>query len=56
MTELLGSEKIAYFEIGGKKCSAKLDADYDLQKTLELSINKSDIYFFDKNNGQRVIL
>ena len=54
ITELLGSEKIAYFNIGDKKCSAKLPADYNLEKTLELSINPSDIYYFDKETGIRV--
>ncbi len=51
ITELLGSEKIAYFNIGESKCCAKLDADYKLENTLELSIKKSDIYLFDKTTG-----
>lgn len=54
MTELLGSEQIAYFNIGENKCSAKLDADFQIGKTLDLSINKSDIYLFDKQTGKRV--
>lgn len=54
ITELLGSEKIAYFNIGDKKCSAKLSADYDIGKTLKLSINPTDIYYFDKETGARV--
>lgn len=54
ITELLGSEKIAYFTIGGKKCSAKLPADYNIDKTLDLSINSDDLYFFDKETGARV--
>ncbi len=54
ITELLGSEKIVYFNIGDKKCSAKLPADFNLEKTLELSINPSDIYYFDKETGVRV--
>ncbi|MBP3924922.1 sn-glycerol-3-phosphate ABC transporter ATP-binding protein UgpC [bacterium] len=53
MTELLGSEKIAYFNIGDKKCSAKLDADFQIGKTLDLSINKNDVYLFDKQTGDR---
>ena len=44
ISELLGSEKIAYFNIGDKKCSAKLPADYNIGKTLELSINPEDLY------------
>lgn len=54
MTELLGSEKIAYFNIGESKCSAKLPADYDIGKTLDLSIKREDIYLFDKENGKRI--
>lgn len=54
ITELLGSEKIAYFNIEDKKCSAKLPADYKLGETLELSINPDDLYFFDKETGKRI--
>ena len=54
ITELLGSEKIAYFNIGDKKCSAKLPADFNIDKTLELSINPKDLYFFDKETGARI--
>ena len=53
ITELLGSEKIAYFNIGDKKCSAKLPADYNFDKTLELSIFEKDLYKFDLN-GNRI--
>lgn len=54
MTELLGSEKIAYFNIGQNKCSAKLPADFNFDKTLNVSIRKSDIYFFDQETGKRI--
>lgn len=54
LTELLGSEKIAYFNIGNKKCSAKLPADFKIDETLELSINPADLYFFDKETGKRI--
>ena len=54
MTELLGSEKIAYFSIGEKKCSAKLPAEFNVEKELELSIKRDDIYLFDKENGKRI--
>lgn len=54
ITELLGSEKIAYFNIGDKKCSAKLLADYNIEHSLELSINPQDLYFFDKETGARI--
>ena len=54
ITELLGSEKIVYFNIGDKKCSAKLSPDYILGKTLELSINPQDLFLFDKQTGKRI--
>lgn len=54
ITELLGSEKIVYFNIGNKKCSAKLPADYDVKNTLELSINPQDLYLFNKETGARI--
>ena len=54
MVELLGCEKIAYFTVGDKKCCAKLDAEFELGNTLELSINRDDIYFFDAETGMRI--
>ena len=54
MTELLGSEKIAYFSVGENKCSAKLPAEFNVEKELELSIKRDDIYLFDKENGKRI--
>lgn len=54
MTELLGSEKIAYFNIGDNKCSAKVPADYAYGDTLELSISRQDLYLFNKQTGERI--
>lgn len=54
ISELLGSEKIVYFNIGDKKCSAKLSADYNIGESIELSINPSDIYLFDRKTGKRI--
>ena len=54
IVELLGSEKIVYFNIGNNKCSAKLPANYDVKEELELSINPNDLYLFDKLTGKRV--
>lgn len=54
MTELLGSEQIAYFNIGESKCSAKLPADFKQEKTLDLTINRQDIFLFDKETGKRI--
>ena len=54
MVELLGSEKIVYFNVGNQKCSAKLPAENNIGKTIELSINPSDIYLFDHETGMRL--
>jgi multiple sugar transport system ATP-binding protein len=54
ISEMLGSERIAYFNIGDKKGCARLDADYKLDKTLELSLSSSDLYKFDKITGKRI--
>lgn len=54
ISEMLGSEKIAYFNIGDKKCSAKLDADCTIGKTIELSFMSSDLYKFDSATGARI--
>lgn len=54
MYELLGSEKIVYFNIENSKCSAKLPPDYEVGESLELSIQEEDIYFFDAETGKRI--
>ena len=51
---MLGSEKIAYFNIGDKKCSARLDSDVQIGKTLDLSMCSSDLYKFDAKTGERI--
>ena len=54
ISEMLGSEKIAYFEINGAKCSAKLDAQKQFFKELTLSFNTNDILFFDEETKKRI--
>lgn len=54
MTELLGSEKIVYFNIGQNRCSAKLPADFSIDKTINISIKRQDIYLFDRETGKRI--
>lgn len=54
ISEMLGSEKIAYFNIGDKKCSARLDSDVQIGKTLDLSMCSSDLYKFDGKTGERI--
>ncbi len=54
ISEMLGSERIAYFNIGDKKCSAKFDADVKIGKTLEISVCSSDLYKFNPETGERI--
>lgn len=54
MQELLGSEKIVYFNVGESKCSAKLPPDSEIAKTINLSVKKEDLYFFDAETGKRI--
>ncbi len=56
MKELLGAEKIVYFNIGTSKCSAKLSADACITDSIEISVNPEDIYLFDKNSGKRIYM
>jgi len=54
ISEMLGSEKIAYFNIGKNKCSAKLCSDYNISKTLDLSMSSKDFYKFSAQTGERI--
>ena len=49
ISEMLGSEKIAYFNICGNKCSAKLAPDYEIKEQIELAISQENILIFDKS-------
>jgi multiple sugar transport system ATP-binding protein len=55
ISEMLGSEKIAYFNIGNQKCSAKLDSECNIGKSLDLSFSEADLYKFDKVSGNRIL-
>lgn len=54
ISEMLGSEKIAYFNIDSKRCSAVLPSEFNIEKQLELSINPSDLYKFDTKTGEKI--
>ena len=54
ISEMLGSEKITYFNIGENRCSAKLEPETQFGKTIELSIKQEDLYKFNKETGERI--
>lgn len=54
VSEMLGSEKIAYFYIGDAKCSVKLPPTFSVEDNLVLKINKNHLFFFDKETGIRI--
>ena len=54
IVEMLGSEKIVYFYLGDKKCSAKLSPNCDIKDKITLKFNDSDIYYFDSITGERI--
>ena len=55
ITEMLGSEKIAYFDIQGKKCSAKLAPDFCVEQEIELAVSVENMLFFDKETEQSIL-
>ncbi|MCD8378595.1 MAG: sn-glycerol-3-phosphate ABC transporter ATP-binding protein UgpC [Candidatus Gastranaerophilales bacterium] len=54
ISEMLGSEKIVYFNIQGKKCSAKFPVGCEIRNSIELSIKPECMLFFDKTNGTNI--
>ncbi len=54
ISEMLGSEKIVYFNINNTKCCAKVDAQKQFDKEIALNINTDDFLFFDKETKLRL--
>ncbi len=52
--EMLGSEKIVYFNVNGEKCAAKVDAQKYFENTIELKLNTNDFLFFDIETKERL--
>ena len=51
ISEMLGSEKIAYFYINDSKCSAKLPSGYEINENIELAVSFNNMLLFDKETG-----
>lgn len=54
ISEMLGSEKIVYFNVNGAKCSAKVDTQKHFDKEITLQFNTNDFLFFDVETGKRI--
>ncbi len=54
ISEMLGSEKIIYFNINNAKCSAKVDAQKQFGQQITLKINPEDFLFFDAGTKERI--
>ena len=52
ISEMLGAEKIAYFNIGSNKCSALLPSNYEIGDKFPVSICSNDLYKFDAQTGK----
>jgi multiple sugar transport system ATP-binding protein len=52
--EILGCDKILYFETEGTKCCAKISADDDTTGIVKLSVPSNKIIFFDKDTKKRL--
>lgn len=54
ISEMLGSERIVYFNINEAKCSAKVDAQKQFDEEITLKINTDDFLFFDVETKKRI--
>ena len=54
ISEMLGSEKIVYFNINGEKCAAKIDTQKPFDKDITLHFNTNDFLFFDSETNLRI--
>jgi len=56
--ELIGSEKLIYFDCGGLKLVSKVPEDIQTSKgnSYKLYCLKKDIHYFDREKGEKIIL
>ena len=52
--EILGDEKLLYFEINGQKCTLKGKFDYQVNQEFIICLNPCDFYYFDSITGERI--
>ena len=54
-TEMLGNNKIAYFSVNGFSCSVIFLADSNIDSTAKITLNTSDLMFFDVETNVRIL-
>ena len=54
IVEMTGGDKIVYFYLNGCKCTAKVPLEYVFNDTISLRLSTDDMYFFNKENGDRI--
>jgi len=54
ISEMLGSEQIAYFKANGSSCSASLPASIKLESEHVFKFNTNNILFFNSETGERI--
>ena len=52
ISEMLGSEKVVYFNANGCNCAARLSAKQNVEKTMTFKVNSTDFLFFDKETKE----
>ena len=53
--EMSGGERIIYFTLNDCRCSARVPLYYACGDNVELKLSVSDMYFFDKVSGERIL-
>ncbi|MBQ4122742.1 sn-glycerol-3-phosphate ABC transporter ATP-binding protein UgpC [bacterium] len=54
-TEMLGNNKIAYFNINGNSCSVILLAESDVKTTTTIKLSTEDLMFFDSKTNIKIL-
>ena len=54
LVEILGNEKIIYFYLDNRKCSARVPVDYQVGDTFECAFSPSNVHIFDIKTTNRI--
>ena len=54
LIEILGNEKIVYFYIDNRKCSARVPIEYSVADTFECAFSPSNVHIFDITSTNRI--